>query len=206
MQAAARCPSPPPPLTFPSPSFPSASRSRLSPLPLPLPSYARQRTAECCSQVEQQQEKEDLLHTVRELTRQLNLQNLVIDAFVPPEELSKLERRAVWDEDGSEEWRLLPRSEGEPCRRPNRPLFVTALPTSCPLQLPSPPPVSCNSPPHILSVATPLPTSWQLPPLVSCHSPPNLLSVATLLSTYPHPSIACLSSTIHPLRSPALSP
>ena len=62
-------------------------------------------------QAEQQQEKEDLLHTVRELTRQLNLQNMVIDAFVPPAELTKLEKRAVWDEDGSEEWRLLPRSE-----------------------------------------------------------------------------------------------
>ena len=34
---------------------------------------------------------------------QLHLQNLVIDAFVPPEELTKLEKRAVWDEDGSEE-------------------------------------------------------------------------------------------------------
>ncbi|KAL1522454.1 hypothetical protein AB1Y20_017442 [Prymnesium parvum] len=62
-------------------------------------------------QAEQQQEKEDLLHTVRELTRQLHLQNMVIDAFVPAEELAKLEKRAVWDEDGSEEWRLLPRSE-----------------------------------------------------------------------------------------------
>ena len=37
-------------------------------------------------QVEQQQEKEDLLQTVRELTRQLQLQNLVIESFIPPEE------------------------------------------------------------------------------------------------------------------------
>jgi len=62
--------------------------------------------------MEQQQEKQDLLHTVRELTRQVQLQNLVIESFVPPEEVAKLERRAVWDEDGSEQWRLLPLSEG----------------------------------------------------------------------------------------------
>eukprot|EP00966_Prymnesium_polylepis_P068210 1585172-Prymnesium_polylepis.1 len=37
---------------------------------------------------------------------------LVIDAFVPSEELVKLEKRAVWDEDQTEEWRLLPRTEG----------------------------------------------------------------------------------------------
>jgi len=57
------------------------------------------------------QEKEDLLHSVRELTRQVQLQNLVIDSFVPPEEVAKLEKRAVWDDDGSEQWRLRPLSE-----------------------------------------------------------------------------------------------
>ena len=45
-------------------------------------------------QMEQQQEKQDLLHTVRELTRQVQLQNMVIEAFVPPEEVQKLEKRA----------------------------------------------------------------------------------------------------------------
>ena len=62
-------------------------------------------------QIEQQQEKQDLLHTVRELTRQVQLQNMVIESFVPAEEVAKLERRAVWDEGGSEQWRLLPLSE-----------------------------------------------------------------------------------------------
>ena len=62
-------------------------------------------------QIEQQQEKQDLLHTVRELTRQVQLQNLVIESFVPPEEVAKLEKRAVWDDDGSDQWRLLPLSE-----------------------------------------------------------------------------------------------
>ncbi len=47
---------------------------------------------------EQQQEKEDLLHAVRELTRQLQLQNIVIENFIPKDEVEKLERRARWDE------------------------------------------------------------------------------------------------------------
>eukprot|EP00326_Haptolina_ericina_P008995 CAMPEP_0181212754 /NCGR_PEP_ID=MMETSP1096-20121128/24526_1 /TAXON_ID=156174 ORGANISM="Chrysochromulina ericina, Strain CCMP281" /NCGR_SAMPLE_ID=MMETSP1096 /ASSEMBLY_ACC=CAM_ASM_000453 /LENGTH=285 /DNA_ID=CAMNT_0023304319 /DNA_START=1 /DNA_END=854 /DNA_ORIENTATION=- len=83
-------------------------------------------------QAEQQQEKEDLLHTVRELTRQLHLQNMVIDAFVPSEELAKLERRAVWDEDGSEEWRLLALSEVKDPEEEYRPVSQTSLlrPTS----------------------------------------------------------------------------
>jgi len=72
-------------------------------------------------QIEQQQEKQDLLHTVRELTRQVQLQNLVIESFVPPEEVAKLERRAVWDEDGSEQWRLLPLSEGRRTEEEVRP-------------------------------------------------------------------------------------
>ena len=45
-------------------------------------------------QAEQQQEKADLMHTVRELTRQVQLQNLVIESFVPPEDVVKLEKRA----------------------------------------------------------------------------------------------------------------
>jgi hypothetical protein len=82
-------------------------------------------------QMEQQQEKQDLLHTVRELTRQVQLQNLVIDSFVPPEEVSKLERRAAWDED-SEQWRLLPFSEGRDAEAERRPKSHPSLvrPTS----------------------------------------------------------------------------
>jgi len=72
-------------------------------------------------QIEQQQEKHDLLHTVRELTRQVQLQNLVIESFVPPDEVAKLERRAVWDEDGSEQWRLLSLSEGRTKEEEERP-------------------------------------------------------------------------------------
>ena len=79
-------------------------------------------------QIEQQQEKQDLLHTVRELTRQVQLQNLVIESFVPPEEVAKLEKRAVWDDDGSEQWRLLPLSEARGPDAEARPKSHPSLP------------------------------------------------------------------------------
>ena len=78
-------------------------------------------------QAEQQQQKEDLLLTVRELTRQLQLQNLVIESFVPPEEVELLEGRAVWDDDGGEEWRLLPRSDTRDPVLNKRPVSHPAL-------------------------------------------------------------------------------
>ena len=82
--------------------------------------------------LEQQQEKQDLLHTVRELTRQVQLQNMVIESFVPPEEVAKLEKRAQWDEDGSEQWRLLPLSEARRDEELSRPKSHPSLlrPTS----------------------------------------------------------------------------
>ena len=57
---------------------------------------------------------------------------MVIDAFVPKEELTKLEKRTVWDEDGSEEWRLLPRSEVRDPEEEARPVSHPSLlrPTS----------------------------------------------------------------------------
>jgi len=60
-------------------------------------------------QSEFQREREDMLETVRELTRQLKLKSLVIDNFIPPEEQSKIESRAEWQEE-EEEWRI-PRLE-----------------------------------------------------------------------------------------------
>lgn len=44
---------------------------------------------------------------MRELTRQLQLQHLVIESFIPHADIEKLEARAVWDGD-AEEWRLRP--------------------------------------------------------------------------------------------------
>ena len=83
-------------------------------------------------QLEQQQQKEDLLLTVRELTRQLQLQNLVIESFVPPEEVETLEARAVWGDDDSEEWRLLARADTRDPTANSRPVSHPQLlrPTS----------------------------------------------------------------------------
>eukprot|EP00277_Geminigera_cryophila_P008226 CAMPEP_0179417520 /NCGR_PEP_ID=MMETSP0799-20121207/7412_1 /TAXON_ID=46947 /ORGANISM="Geminigera cryophila, Strain CCMP2564" /LENGTH=722 /DNA_ID=CAMNT_0021190537 /DNA_START=61 /DNA_END=2229 /DNA_ORIENTATION=- len=56
-------------------------------------------------QKEFQQEKEDLLDTIREQDRQLKLLNLIVTNFVPPEEKRKIERRCRYDEDASE-WKV----------------------------------------------------------------------------------------------------
>ena len=58
---------------------------------------------------------------MRELTRQVQLQNMVIDAFVPNEEVKKLEMRAVWDDSGTEQWRLKPLSEARDDAASQRP-------------------------------------------------------------------------------------
>jgi kinesin family protein 3/17 len=46
-----------------------------------------------------------MLDTIRELSKELKLKMLMINSFVPPEELSKIERKASWD-DESQEWRI----------------------------------------------------------------------------------------------------
>eukprot|EP00762_Andalucia_godoyi_P002320 ANDGO_07594.mRNA.1 Kinesin-II 95 kDa subunit len=53
-------------------------------------------------QHEFQQEREDMLDTIREYEKQLKLKMLIIDSFIPPEEVAKVERRAEWDEEHSE--------------------------------------------------------------------------------------------------------
>jgi len=54
---------------------------------------------------EQQREREDMLDTLRALTRQLKLKDLIISSFVPREECEKVKKRAVWD-DEHEGWVL----------------------------------------------------------------------------------------------------
>ena len=56
-------------------------------------------------QAEQQREMEGLLDNVRQLTRDLRLQMLVIDAFTPPEYQSIIEDNVHWNEDIGE-WQL----------------------------------------------------------------------------------------------------
>ena len=45
--------------------------------------------------IEFQREKEELLDSIRLLSQQLKLKELVIDSFVPPEDAKKIEGRAV---------------------------------------------------------------------------------------------------------------
>ena len=56
-------------------------------------------------QAEQQREMEGLLDNVRQLTRDLRLQMLVIDAFVPPEFQTVIEENVAWNEEIGE-WQL----------------------------------------------------------------------------------------------------
>eukprot|EP00793_Prasinoderma_coloniale_P000109 PRCOL_00005617-RA len=65
--------------------------------------YQQARTEVADLEAEFQQEREDMLDTIRTLQQQLKLKSLVIDAFIPPEEVSKIMARAHWDED-SEQW------------------------------------------------------------------------------------------------------
>jgi hypothetical protein len=52
-----------------------------------------------------QREKEDMLESIRELNKLLKLKQLVLDNFVPREELERIEARAVWDEE-TDDWTL----------------------------------------------------------------------------------------------------
>jgi len=72
-------------------------------------------------QEEFQAEREDMLDTIRQLSRQLKLKELLLENFVPPEDSAKLERRARWDDD-HDAW-FVPRldlagNQVRPLRRP----------------------------------------------------------------------------------------
>ncbi len=56
-------------------------------------------------QAEQQREMEGLLDSVRQLTRELRLQMLVVDSFVPPDQQEVIESAVEWSEDVGE-WQL----------------------------------------------------------------------------------------------------
>ncbi|KAG3038510.1 hypothetical protein PC119_g2844 [Phytophthora cactorum] len=71
--------------------------------------------------VEFQAEKEDMLDTVRELTRQLKLKHLLLSHFVPLDEAQGLEKRARYDAD-HDAWQVS-RLETKPSSlRPKRPI------------------------------------------------------------------------------------
>lgn len=58
-------------------------------------------------QAENQREREQLLETIRELTRHIQLKDFILDNFVPREETDKVENRAYWHEE-QDAWLLHP--------------------------------------------------------------------------------------------------
>ena len=52
-----------------------------------------------------QREREDMLDTIRELTKQLKLKDLVIASFIPPPEAQSIEARSLWNAE-AESWSL----------------------------------------------------------------------------------------------------
>ena len=47
-------------------------------------------------------EREEMLNTIREYEKQLKMKDLIIESFIPPEEVTKITRRAAWDEERGE--------------------------------------------------------------------------------------------------------
>jgi len=69
-------------------------------------------------QQEFQQEQADLLATLRDLQQDLEVKNLIIDNFIPPEEAQAMTDRAVWNRE-EDEWIIEPPTRGEkPLERP----------------------------------------------------------------------------------------
>ena len=67
--------------------------------------YQAQKTEVKDLQNEFQQEREDMLDTIRELTRQLKLKQVITEHFIPPEEVEKLNARAQWS-DENDTWSI----------------------------------------------------------------------------------------------------
>ena len=53
-----------------------------------------------------QRENEEMLDTIRQLSREVKLQTLIIDSYIPKEYQELLERHASWHEDTGE-WHMV---------------------------------------------------------------------------------------------------
>lgn len=53
-----------------------------------------------------QQENEEMLETIRQLSREVKLQSLIIDSYIPQEYQSQLEGHSMWHEDTGE-WHMV---------------------------------------------------------------------------------------------------
>jgi len=56
-------------------------------------------------------DREDLLETIRSMTKQLKLKHTIIENFIPTNDVEKMEERFRWDED-EENWVMVPREIG----------------------------------------------------------------------------------------------
>lgn len=59
---------------------------------------------------EQARVREELAISLEELQRELKLRTVIVDNFIPAEEVEKISSRAVYDED-TEQWSLIPTSQ-----------------------------------------------------------------------------------------------
>eukprot|EP00002_Diphylleia_rotans_P024614 TRINITY_DN4867_c0_g1_i6.p1 TRINITY_DN4867_c0_g1~~TRINITY_DN4867_c0_g1_i6.p1 ORF type:complete len:835 (+),score=193.28 TRINITY_DN4867_c0_g1_i6:114-2507(+) len=75
---------------------------------------AVQKIASMAQDMEEQQEifaqeREELTDSLRSVTNELDLARMIIESFIPPEDVEKIKRKAVWDEERSQ-W-FIPRIE-----------------------------------------------------------------------------------------------
>merc|ERR1719221_213054 len=72
-----------------------------------------------------QGEREDMLSMIRDLRQTLKLKALIMEAFVPPQEIQSIKERAYWDGE-EDEWRLQPMEIDH--STPKRPASALGLP------------------------------------------------------------------------------
>jgi len=78
-------------------------------------------------QQEFQQEREDMLESIRDLTKELKLKNVILTHFVPEEEYHRIEQRAQWDAE-EDEWVISRLEFAGNNMRPKRPGSALGLP------------------------------------------------------------------------------
>ncbi|ORX44349.1 kinesin-domain-containing protein [Piromyces finnis] len=85
----------------------------------------------CDLQDEFRKEREDLLDTIREISRDLNLKTSIIENFIPEKDRAKIEKRVTYDEE-NDEWILAPLTHLNLINKVKRPVSLYGLryPTS----------------------------------------------------------------------------
>lgn len=76
-------------------------------------------------QAENQRTREELLETIRELTRHVQLKDVIMEHFVPQEEMERVQRRVYYD-DEMDMWRLRPMNIKEVIESVDKPVSAKA--------------------------------------------------------------------------------